>query len=208
MATRLDHITVVASGLELGAAYVEAALGVRPGPGRKHPGMGTHNLLLSLGARVYLEVIAVDPDASPVNRPRWFGLDLLLPGSPARLVAWVASTDDIAHDAVPELGEVEMMRREHHAWQMTVRADGAAPMDGAVPLLIQREPGANPAAALAASGLVLERLRIQHPAPEQVRALLARIGLASDPGVIVEDRDECRLIAEIRTPQGLRKLGA
>src|SRR5690349_1972766 len=119
MVARLDHITVVAPNLELGAAYVEAELGVRPDAGRTHPGMATHNLLLALGADAYLEVISVDPVALPVQRPRWFGLDLVLAGTPARLAAWVASTDAIAEAATPELGEVETMRREHHTWQMT-----------------------------------------------------------------------------------------
>src|SRR3954463_1135373 len=65
MAARLDHITVVAPSLEVGAAYVGAALGVVPGPGRTHPGMATHNLLLALGSDVYLEVISADPGAVP-----------------------------------------------------------------------------------------------------------------------------------------------
>ena len=113
MVARLDHITVVAPSLAAGSAHIEAALGVPPGEGRKHPGMATHNLLLALGSAVYLEVISPDPGAATVARPRWFGLDNVLPGSTARLAAWVASTDDIGEAAVPELGEVETMRREH-----------------------------------------------------------------------------------------------
>jgi hypothetical protein len=51
MVARLDHITVVAPSLATGAAYVEATLGVAPGPRRTHPGMATHNLLLAWAAR-------------------------------------------------------------------------------------------------------------------------------------------------------------
>lgn len=207
MVAHLDHITVVAPSLETGSAYVEAALGVRPGAGRAHPGMATHNLLLALGSTVYLEVISPDPRAAPVARPRWFGLDHVLPGSNARLAAWVASTDDIAGMAVPELGEIETMRRETHTWQMTVRADGSVPLDGAAPLLIQRPSGVQPAAALPQSGLVFQRLRIRHPAPAQVLALFAQIGLASQPAVTVIQGHECSLVAEIQTPFGLRELG-
>ena len=207
MVARLDHITVVAASLETGSAYVEAALGVRPGAGRAHPGMATHNLLLALGLSAYLEVISPDPRASPVARPRWFGLDNLLPGSTARLGAWVASTDDIAGTAVPELGDVETMRRETHTWRMTVRADGSVPLDGAAPLLIQRSSSVHPAAALPQSGLGLQRLRIRHPAPAQVVALFAKIGLASQPAVTVIQGNECSLVAEIQTPFGLRELG-
>ena len=206
MVTRLDHITVVAPSLETGSAFVEAALGVSPGPGRSHPGMATHNLLLALGPTVYLEVISPDPRAAPVSRPRWFGLDHVHLGSTARLSAWVASTDDIAGTAVPELGDVETMRRGTHTWNMTVRADGRVPLDGAAPLLIQRSLSVHPAAALPQRGLDLQRLRIRHPAPARVLALFARIGLAS-PAVTVIQGNECSLVAEIRTPFGLRELG-
>ena len=207
MAACLDHITVVAPSLEAGSDYVEAALGVPPGAGRKHPGMATHNLLLALGSAVYLEVISPDPGAAPVGRPLWFGLGYVLPGSKARLAAWVANTDDIASAAVSELGDVETMRRETHTWRMTVRADGSVPLDGAAPLLIQRSSSVHPAAALPQSGLHLQRLRIRHPAPSQVLALFAKLGLATQPSITVTQGNECSLVAEIQTPFGLRELG-
>jgi hypothetical protein len=207
MVARLDHLTVVAPNLEIGAAYVEAALGARPGAGRAHPGMATHNLLLALGPTAYLEVISPDPRAAPVARPRWFGLDHVLPGSAARLAAWVASTDDIAGAAVPELGDVENMRRQMHTWKMTVTADGGVPLDGAAPLLIQRSSSVHPAAALPQIGLELQRLRIRHPAPSQVLALFEKIGLASQPAVTVTWGNQCSLVAEVQTPFGLRELG-
>ena len=207
MTARLDHITVVAPNLEVGSAWVETALGTAPGPGRSHPGMGTHNLLLALGPNVYLEVISPDPSAAPAGRPRWFGLDHVLPGSQPRLAAWVASTDDIESAAVPELGDVETMRRDVHTWQMAVKADGSVPLDGAGPLLIQRTPGSNPIAAMPQHGLLLQRLRIRHPDPAQVLALFARIGLAAQPEITVTPGSECSLVAEIQTPSGLRVLG-
>lgn len=207
MVARVDHITVVAPNLGSGSAYVEACLGVPPGAGRAHPGMATDNLLLALGPGAYLEVISPNPAAAPAARPRWFGLDHILPGSPARLAAWVASTDDIAGTAAPELGDVETMRRETQTWRMTVRADGSLPLGGAAPLLIQRSSGVCPAAALPQSGLQLQKLRIRHPVPAQVLAVLAKIGLASQPEVVVTQGRQCSLVAEIQTPFGLRQLG-
>jgi hypothetical protein len=169
--------------------------------------MGTHNRLLALGPDVYLEVISADPHAPPVTRPRWFGLDDVLPGSAARLAAWVAATDDIAQAAVPELGDVETMRREHHTWQMTVRADGSLPLDGAAPLLIQRAAGADPVAAMPQRGLLLRELRIRHPAPSDVLALFGKIGLLPHVAVSVTPGHVCSLAAEIETPWGFRMLG-
>jgi hypothetical protein len=206
MPTCLDHITVVAPSLDVGSRFVHQALGMEPGPGRTHPGMGTHNRLLALGEFVYLEVIAPDPDAPPVSRPRWFGLDLVTPDTIPRLAAWVARTDDIASAAIPELGPVETMSRAGHTWQMSVTIDGGLPMSGAAPSLIQRASTVHPASVLPDVGLRLRRLRIHHPTPALVLAALDRIGLASDPEVAVLHGNTCMLVAEIDTPSGPREL--
>ena len=72
---------------------------MRPQPGGKHVAMGTHNALLGLGPRFFLEVIAVDPDGDTPARPRWFDLDeprmkAALAEGP-QLIHWVARTDDL-----------------------------------------------------------------------------------------------------------------
>ena len=204
---RLDHIVVVAATLAAGSQFVEQALGIAPGPGRRHPHMGTHNLLLSLGPSAYLEVAAIDPQAAPISRSRWFELDDLAATSAPRLAAWVANTDDILAAASPELGEVETMQREGRTWQMTVTADGKLPLSGAAPVLIQRSGGVHPAATLPESGLRLRALRIYHPAAGEVRTLLSNIGLSGQPSVFVAHGATCRLVADIETPMGLRSLG-
>lgn len=206
MPARLDHLVVVARSLEAGAAFVEAALGVAPGPGRKHPQMGTHNLLLALGPDVYLEVAAIDPDVEAPARPRWFGLDELAADAPPRLAAWVASVDDIAAVDAPDLGAIATMEREGRTWQMTLTADGRPPLDGAGPGLIQRSTKVHPASVLPASRLQLKALRIEHPAPATVSRLLVRIGLVSAPRVTVGFAARCTLCAEIETPAGTRYL--
>ena len=47
----IDHIVLGARTLEEGTAFVTRLLGVKPQPGGKHEGAGTHNLLLGLGPR-------------------------------------------------------------------------------------------------------------------------------------------------------------
>src|SRR5204862_4940114 len=61
--TTLDHLIVGAATLAEGIEYVAGITGVTPVPGGKHAAMGTHNALLRLGDLVFLEVIAIDPDA-------------------------------------------------------------------------------------------------------------------------------------------------
>lgn len=207
MPTHLDHLVVVAPSLALGAQFVEHSLGVRPGPGRQHPHMGTHNLLLSLGPSVYLEVAAIDPDAPPVARPRWFGLDRMAPGSPPRLAAWVANTHNIQAHTTPELGVVEHMARNGQTWQVSITPDGSAPLSGAAPLLIQRASPIHPASRLPDLGLRLRRLRIRHPCPDVVARLFVHIELAQDSCVTLEQAAVWALSAEIETPSGLRLLG-
>jgi hypothetical protein len=163
----LDHLVVAARSLEEGAAWVESALGVRTQAGGKHPLMGTHNRLLAIGGRRYLEVIAIDPDAPPPARPRWFGLDD--PAIRARiergplLLHWVERTGDLdaALRDYPEKVEVLDATRGDLAWRITVPADGRLPCGGACPTLIQWKGVAHPADRLPPSGVDLLELRVE-----------------------------------------------
>ena len=71
----LDHLVVAATTLADGIDFVAERTGAIPQPGGKHVAMGTHNALLRLGERVYLEIIAIDPEGTKPLRPRWFDLD-------------------------------------------------------------------------------------------------------------------------------------
>ena len=74
MVLGIDHIAISAGRLQEGVEYVEAALGVPLEAGGRHLRFGTHNRLLNLG-ELYLEVIAIDPQAEAPFAPRWFDLD-------------------------------------------------------------------------------------------------------------------------------------
>src|SRR5690349_23187690 len=92
----IDHIVLGARTLEEGAAFIEQHLGVKPRPGGRHEGFGTHNMLLGLGRGTYLEIIAPDPAQPDPPHGRLFDLDdpatkVMLEAEP-RLIAWVART--------------------------------------------------------------------------------------------------------------------
>jgi hypothetical protein len=208
----IDHLVVAARTLEEGSAYIAGRLGVAPVPGGRHAFMGTHNRLLGLGPGVYLEVIAVDPDAPPPARPRWFALDSApmrrrLERSPA-LVHWVARTDDLdrALAAAPfELGEAVAASRGDFRWRITQRPDGSLPGEGALPALIQWAEGPHPSDALPDSGCRLLWLELHHPQATEFLAGLRAIGL--DPGAPLSAGDgRPGLAATLRTPSGTANL--
>lgn len=158
--SHMDHMAIIAPSLEVGVEYVRQTLGVNPQAGGEHPRMGTHNCLLKLGEKFYLEVIAINPNAPQPNRPRWFQLDEPDPSQPIRLATWIARTDDIvaASTASPiSLGEVEPMSRGQMNWLITIPADGSLPLHGIAPTLIQWTAGVHPAASLQESGCKLVR---------------------------------------------------
>ncbi|MCC7327063.1 MAG: VOC family protein [Burkholderiales bacterium] len=205
-----DHLVVAALCLEQGCDWVEERLGFRPQQGGKHVAMGTHNALLSLGPRFYLEVIAVDPLGTPPSRRRWFDLDeprmkAELAEGP-RLIHWVARTTDIATNTArtPELGAILPMSRGEFSWRITVPGDGHRPGRGLVPTLIEWPDARHPAANLANTGLRVEIIAGEHPEPAAVRTDLAKLGL-SDTLKVSYARSP-RLAAMIRTPRGMAAL--
>jgi Glyoxalase-like domain len=208
---RIDHITITAPTLEAGRELVFESLGVRPQPGGEHPRMGTHNLLLRLGDALFLEVIAVNPNAPRPPRPRWFELDHISPGAPPRLACWVTRTDDIVgalRDCPAPLGTPETQSRGALEWLISIPGDGHLPFGGAAPALIQWHTVAHPASSLLDVGCALVALELLHPDARALRAVLDSLQVA-EPGVDLTVREAASpgLVAHIRTPHGLRRLG-
>lgn len=196
----LDHIAVAATDLAQGVDWVERQLGVTMAPGGQHPVMGTHNRLLGLGP-LYLEVIAIDPDAPAPARPRWFDLDRFT-GQP-RLSNWIARCDDLeaALSVAPDGAGVPVaLSRGDLRWQMAVPGDGRLPFDGAYPALIAWKGAAHPAARLPDCGCRLTRLEVIHPDAQALRAALA--GQLQAPEVEISQGAAPALRAHIDGPKG------
>lgn len=182
---RLDHLAIAAERLAEGVAMVEQLLGRPMSGGGKHPAMGTHNRLISLGD-LYLEVIAIDPEAPAPGRPRWFDLDRF--AGPPRLTNWiVAGTDlDAALATGPAgWGKPMQLARGDYRWQMAVPESGRLPFDNICPALLRWEGALHPAAALPDHGLRLARLTVTHPQAASLRDALRlddpRVSFATGP---------------------------
>jgi hypothetical protein len=202
-----DHLIVAAATLEQGEEYIEARTGVLPQRGGKHVAMGTHNSLLKLGPRTYLEVIAIDPDGIVPARPRWFELDrpdmqAQLRASP-RLVHWAASTSDIEaarHAYTIDPGPAHAMSRGAFNWQITIPEDGHLPAGGVLPTLIAWPDARHPTNTMPDARVRLATVAAAHPEPGRIRTALAALGLSEVLQVTFAAK--IRLAAMLHTPRG------
>lgn len=195
----LDHLAVGCETLSQGVDWVERQLGVTLQPGGQHPRYGTHNMLLGLCDGLYLELIAINPDAQPQETPRWFGLDHF--SGPPRLANWICRADDLdaaLRSAPPEVGKARDMARGDLRWQITVPDDGSLPFGGAYPTLMAWGAGVpHPASRLLDSGCRLTGLEVWHPDAPMVPLDDARVSFCTGPAA---------LRATFDTPHGPRVL--
>jgi hypothetical protein len=205
MAVELDHLVIAARTLEEGVRWCEATLGITPGPGGKHALMSTHNRLFSVASETfpnaYFEIIAIDPDAPPPGRARWFSLDGADLHSGPRLMTFVARTGSIdaalaaLRDAGVDGGRALAASRDMASgvlrWRIAVRDDGALLCGGAMPTLIEWGQH-HPAASMPASGVVLRSLRLRGVPAAALD--LARVAFDKTPGPALE--------AHLDTPRG------
>ncbi|MCJ2066463.1 VOC family protein [Methylobacterium sp. J-088] len=204
----LDHLVVVAPDLAEGVAHIRDCLGLTMPEGGRHREMGTRNHLLRLGEAMFLEVIAVDPEAPAPPHARWFGLS-----DPARVRAdwesgrrlrgFVARTDDLDGVLAADpnlLGQAATMTRGGLSWRFGVRPDGAWPADGAAPYVLDWGPRGSPARTMPDLGARLDALVLTHPDPDAARQLHTALGLAEPPEIVQGDGP--RWTARITTPSG------
>jgi hypothetical protein len=203
----VDHLVYAAPDLEEAVDALAERLGVRASVGGRHPGRGTRNALLALGARSYLEIVAPDPSQPAPAAPLWLGV-----GGPAlpRLTAWAAAASDVAARAAAAaargvtVGAVGSGARERPdgvrlAWTFTDPAVVVA--GGVAPFLIDWGSGPHPAET-AAPGLALAALHAEHPDPAAARTALDALGVALD----VRAGPAPALVATVRSPRGTIQL--
>lgn len=201
----LDHIAVAGETLEEARSYVEQSLGVALQSGGQHDVFFTHNALLGLQDGLYLEVIAINPNAPKPDRARWFDLDRF--GGAARLTNWICRTDDIAAllAQIPhEMGAPVALHRGDLRWRMAVPDDGILPFENCAPALIQWDTAQHPAAMLNASDVRLRRLTVTHP---DATALQAAFAPHMQDDRVRYETGTTGMSAEFETPHGPRVLG-
>lgn len=198
---RIDHLIYAAPDLHAAVADIEDRFGVRAGGGGKHLGQGTHNTLIALGPRTYLELIAPDPEQPEPAQPRPYGADGVTSGG---LVGWAVETDDIeaalrrTRDRGFDPGEVIDGQRVTSSgttlrWRLTANARTA----GLVPFLIDWGSTPHPAGS-AATGLSLASVRVESPDPAGLVGRLRALGVEME----VRRGSREALVAVLSGPRG------
>ena len=192
---RFDHIAIGCATLEQGAAYLADKAGLAVPVGGEHPLMGTHNLVMATGTNTFLEVIAINPAAPKLARSRWFGLDdASFPD--ARPHAWVLSSDSLETDFAAakslgiDLGQPTTLTRGDMTWQFAVRPDGAIPLSGAAPMIMEwPDLPSHPAAKMADFGVRFKSIVLRSPHVEILNELLNTLGDGNMPIEILDSPD-------------------
>lgn len=164
----LDHLAIACRNLDEGAAWAGTHPGILPDAGGRHPRIGTHNRLRSLGRDnapgEYPEIIAIDPDAPAPGLPRRFGLDRF--DGPPRLVGGGARTTGAPDQPGATRNDFcDDFSRDNLHWRFSPPDDGAPLDDGITPALIDWQDSLHPASRLPDHGLRLPALDLPHPQP-------------------------------------------
>jgi glyoxalase-like protein len=199
----LDHILLGTSDLDAGIGLLRRHTGVKATFGGAHPGRGTHNALLSLGERRYLEIIAPDPQQAVSTDPLALRLRKF---SEPRLVGWAAHPGalgtfaetlrerNIGFDG-PKQGSRKRLDGGLLRWQTLNLRDDAA---GLLPFFIEWDPGSPHPAADSPQGLRIVRFELATPTPEALNRTAELLSL--DAPVVKADEPQIR--ASFAGPKG------
>jgi hypothetical protein len=204
-ADAVDHLLLGAADLDGAIAWFEAKSGIRAVPGGSHPGAGTRNALVSLGARRYLEIIAPDPAQSAFNSR----FDVRSLASP-RMITWAAMTknvDDLLKRARaagltamgPNTGTRARPDGRVLKWRTAaVQTQLTIGVFDPVPFFIEWDRASVHPSTDSPRGCELQSLEVSHPQAEAVAATLQRLGiqLTATPGAAFQLR------AVLSSPRG------
>lgn len=219
---RVDHLVFGVPG-SLGSAMeaFHELTGVQPAVGGKHPKLGTHNALVSIGNGAYFELLCRDPE-QPLDGPEaaadqklWMGMESLQ-GMESTMLTWATDRGGAIAEAVESArregydpGDVTDFARKKPdgstlRWRLAYRhytREQMGPGRGIVPFLIDWNGNSTPA-AVAPRGCELVELRAEAADVDATAKNLRALGIEpADLKLKPGPRD--RLVATLRTPKGL-----
>ncbi len=203
----VDHLVYAVPNLKKAVAELEKKLGVAPVLGGHHRSQGTHNALVHLGQKCYLEVIAADPDNDTFSGQRWMGIDLI---TKPRITRWAAKSNDLDRarayiDIVdPRLSGLKGGSRKKPdgsklIWKATVTLP--EPEVEVLPFVIDWKGAEHPTSSLPQVCKLIE-LKGIHPTPYMIETAVHSLNIDMKMGVA----DEPAIVAVIETPNGVVEL--
>jgi hypothetical protein len=209
----LDHLLWACADLAAGVDRFEALSGVRPKFGGVHRSGATHNALVALGPRCYLEILAPTGPASPAD------------DSFSRLARSMPEPGIITYCMRSTVGLDELAARARRAGarETTVASNGRTTPEGvqlswrwlapklerfglAFPFFIDWHDSPHPAATLTAhaagSGVRLRRFVVGHPQAAELGRELLDLGSPIE----TEPATGLRFTVELDTPRGRIRL--
>lgn len=212
--TKIDHLVIGAATLGQGVDYVKHVLGVNIPFGGEHEKTGTHNHLMQLGDSLFLEVIALNPQAGNEDRLSWYGLDNVAVqrsiNRQPRLLTWVVNTTDISgliDNNTFNFGKPTLISRGRLSWHFGLPDDGNLFEDGALPYVIAWNTNEHPAANMANLGCEFKKLEIYHPSIDWLEKTLTSID-AVELVDLHQTSKPAHIIVTIDTPSGLKQLSS
>lgn len=199
----MDHLVYGVPDLERGMALLEARTGVRARFGGQHPGRGTHNALLALGGRQYLEIIALDPEQAGAAGLLFPDLERL---AEPKLIAWAVAVDSVAAMAeraraakIETIGPLEGSRVQADGRLLGWKTLRCAPQSlPGLPFFIEWQAGTPHPSEQAPTGCRLASFTVGHPHGEAFGRILASLGIE----VELQGAAEVKLAARLKTPKG------
>jgi hypothetical protein len=203
MTLRLDHFICGGRDLDAMMTTFQSLTGVAAGRGGRHPGLGTHNALASLGDDVYFELLAVDPTQrdslagtmggriDAFEAPRLFAY--MMKGEALERQHEVLTRHGIGADLFDASRTTTDGRTLR--WRLLVPHDNA--FGDCVPKFIDWKDTVHPATT-SAPGCRFESFELGHPEAERLNTLLGELGA----GLQAERTDRPWMRLRLQTPNG------
>ena len=190
---RVDHLVYGVPGpLADAVADFEQRTGVAPAIGGRHPDLGTHNAVVSLGGGAYFEILCLDPEQQPSPKRLWMGMESL--GEQPTMLTWATDRAGALLETVAaaraagydpgDAADYSRLRPDGTtlSWSLAYRHYTRAQMGaggGVVPFLIDWKGSASPAVT-APAGCELVGLRAEAVDFDGAAASLRALGIAPE----------------------------
>lgn len=178
-AATVDHIILGIDSLERGMRLLHAQTGVTLVKGGVHPGRGTQNALMSLGRGVYLELLAPNfAETASASRVAFFSQFRTL--TPYGWAMNMTNADSLVARATARglsptpIQAGSRARPDGRKLEWRTMVPWPRPFSDYLPFFIEWSASSAHPSAESPSGCTLGTVRMTSPAPDSLRALLAR----------------------------------